>query len=49
MVDRIMGVDLEGVTASDILRAVGILETNAYEIFGNGRYGFRGLFPLVRK
>ena len=35
------------VTGADVRRAVGILETNAYEIWGNGRAGFRGLFPLV--
>ena len=35
------------ISRGDIYRAVGVLETNCWEIFGNGKHGFRGIFPLV--
>ena len=58
VVDRIMnGMDLGNIknkencerqiSREDIYRAVGVLETNCWEIFGNGKHGFRGIFPLV--
>ena len=60
VVDRIMnGMDLGNIknkencerqiSREDIYRAVGVLETNCWEIFGNGKHGFRGIFPLVNQ
>ena len=31
----------------EIHRMDGILDVNAFEIYGNGHIGYRGLFPLV--
>ena len=47
VVDRIASLN-PSIDPAEVFRIVGILETNAYEIYGNATVGFRGLFPLVK-
>lgn len=45
VIDRLRAID-PSFDAETIYRIIGVLETNAYEIHGNGQSGYRGLFPL---